>query len=138
MIDAKHELPVKDQARLFGLSRSSVYYKPVPVSDADLKMMHRIDRLHLKYPFAGSRMLRDFLRDEGFKIGRCHVRTLMKRMGVEALYRHPRTTQPGAGHRIYPYLLRDCIIDRPNQVWASDITYSAPNPGRRLDDAARA
>jgi putative transposase len=123
MIDPNHELPVKRQAKLLDLSRSSVYYKPVPLSDVDLVLMHRIDRLHLKYPFAGSRMLRDLLRAEGFAVGRDHVRTLMKRMGVEALYRRPRTTKPGAGHKIYPYLLRDKIIDRANQVWATDITY---------------
>ncbi len=123
MIDSGMELPVKDQARLLDLSRSSVYYKPVPISEADLSLMHRIDRLHLKYPFAGSRMLKNMLQDEGFKIGRCHVRTLMKRMGVEALYRHPRTTKLAPGHRIYPYLLRDCIVDRANQAWCADITY---------------
>jgi putative transposase len=123
MIDRNHELPVKRQAKLLDLSRSSVYYKPVPLSDADLVLMHRIDRLHLKYPFAGSRMLRDLLRAEGFAVGRDHVRTLMKRMGVEALYRRPRTTKPGAGHKIYPYLLRGKTIDRANQVWATDITY---------------
>lgn len=123
MIDRNHELPVRRQAKLLDLSRSSVYYKPVPLSDADLVLMHRIDRLHLKYPFAGSRMLRDLLRAEGFTVGRDHVRTLMKRMGVEALYRRPRTTKPGAGHKIYPYLLRGKTIDRANQVWATDITY---------------
>lgn len=123
MIDRNHELPVRRQAKLLDLSRSSVYYKPVPLSDADLVLMHRIDRLHLKYPFAGSRMLRDLLRAEGFAVGRDHVRTLMKRMGVEALYRRPRTTKPGAGHKIYPYLLRGKTIDRANQVWATDITY---------------
>jgi len=123
MIDSGHQLPIKHQARLLDMSRSSVYYTPVPISDTDLALMHRIDRLHLKYPFAGSRMLRDLLRAEDFKVGRCHVRTLMKRMGVEALYRRPRTTKPGAGHKIYPYLLRDRIINRADQVWATDITY---------------
>jgi len=92
--------------------------------------MKRMDRLHLDYPFAGSRMLRDLLRQEGYCIGRKHVATLMKRMGVEALYRKPRTTKPGAGHnKIYPYLLRHMAVTRPNQVWAMDITYSAPRLG---------
>jgi len=85
--------------------------------------MKRIDHLHLDYPFAGSRMLRDLLRQEGYRIGRKHVATLMKRMGVEALYRKPRTTKPGIGHKIYPYLLRHMAVTRPNQVWAMDITY---------------
>lgn len=123
MIDPRHQLPINRQARLLDVSRSSVYYKPIPISDTDLALMHRIDRLHLKHPFAGSRMLRDLLRAEGFAVGRCHVRTLMKRMGVEALYRRPRTTKPGPGHKIYPYLLRDRIINRADQVWATDITY---------------
>ena len=123
MMDPTHDLPTSQQAKLLDLSRSSVYYKPVPLSDKELALMHRIDKLHLKYPFAGSRMLRDLLRSEGFTVGRCHVRTMMKRMGVEALYRHPRTTKPGAGHRIYPYLLRNLTINRANQVWATDITY---------------
>ena len=85
--------------------------------------MRRIDALHLDYPFAGSRMMRDMLVNEGIAIGRVHVRTLMRRMGVEALYRRPRTSKPAPGHRIYPYLLRDTIVNRPNQVWAADITY---------------
>jgi putative transposase len=85
--------------------------------------MRRIDHLHLEFPFAGSRMLRDLLKQEGYRVGRKHVATLMKRMGIEALYRKPRTTKPGAGHKIYPYLLRTLSIDRPNQVWAMDITY---------------
>ena len=85
--------------------------------------MRRIDELHLEYPFAGSRMMRDMLVNEGTVIGRTHVRTLMRRMGLEALYRRPRTSKPAPGHKIYPYLLRDMTIDRPNQVWATDITY---------------
>ena len=85
--------------------------------------MRRLDRLHLQFPFAGSRMLRGLLAAEGCKIGRRHVKTLMRRMGIEALYRRPRTTKPEPGHKIYPYLLRDLEITRPNQVWAMDITY---------------
>ena len=89
----------------------------------DLAVMRRIDELHLNYPFAGSRMLCGLLRSEGIAIGRRHVRTLMRRMGIEALYCRPRTTKPAPGHKIYPYLLRDLEITRPNQVWAMDITY---------------
>jgi putative transposase len=85
--------------------------------------MRRIDQLHLDYPFAGSRMLQSFLVREGFEIGRLHIRTLMKRMGIEAIYRRPNTSKPAQGHKIYPYLLRNLVVDRPNQVWAMDITY---------------
>jgi putative transposase len=100
-----------------------VYYLPRPVSATDLEIMRLLDRLHLDFPFAGSRMLRDLLAAEGCKVGRRHVKTLMKRMGIEALYRRPRTTKPEPGHKIYPYLLRGMEIVRPNQVWAMDITY---------------
>jgi putative transposase len=123
MINRHHPLPVRRQAEAVGISRGSVYYLPRPVSEEDQELMRRIDRLHLEYPFAGSRMLRDMLLQDGFKVGRKHVATLMKRMGVEALYRKPRTTKPGAGHKVYPYLLRNLSIHRPNQAWAMDITY---------------
>ncbi len=123
MIDRNHPLPIARQAAAMGISRGSVYYLPRPVSERDQQLMKRIDRLHLELPFAGARMLRDLLRLQGFKVGRKHVATLMKRMGIEALYRKPRTTKPGAGHKIYPYLLRHRSIDRVNQAWAMDITY---------------
>jgi len=123
MIDRKHSLPISHQAKALEISRSSVYYLPRPVSERDQQLMKRIDRLHLDLPFAGARMLRDLLRLEGFKVGRKHVSTLMKRMGIEALYRKPRTTRAGAGHKIYPYLLRHLPINCPNQAWAMDITY---------------
>ena len=123
MIDRTHELPLSRQARVLKLSRSSLYYRPRPVSAADLAVMRRIDTLHLDHPFAGSRMLRDMLNGEGVKIGREHVKTLMKRMRIEALYRRPNTSKPTLGHKIYPYLLRDVLVNRPNQVWATDITY---------------
>lgn len=123
MIDRNHPLPISQQARAVGISRGSAYYQPRPVSDVDLELMRQIDRLHLEYPFAGSRMLRDLLKQDRQEVGRKHVATLMKRMGIEALYRKPRTTQPGAGHKVYPYLLRSVSIDRPNQAWAMDITY---------------
>jgi putative transposase len=123
MIDRAHDLPIAKQAEALNISRGSVYYLPRPVSETDLAIMRRIDRLHLECPFAGSRMLRGLLAAEGCKIGRRHVKTLMRRMGIEALYRRPRTTQPEPGHKIYPYLLRGLDITRPNQVWAMDITY---------------
>lgn len=123
MIDRTHELALTRQARVLRLSRSGLYYRPRPVSPADLAIMRRMDELHLEYPFAGSRMLRDLLRGEGVAIGRAHVVTLMRRMGIEAIYRRPNTSKPAPGHKIYPYLLRGLKIDRPNQVWAMDITY---------------
>jgi putative transposase len=123
MIDRDHDLPLSKQAKALGLSRSSVYSKPRSVPANDLALMRRIDELHLNYPFAGSRMLCGLLRGEGIAIGRRHVRTLMRRMGIEALYRRPRTTKPEPGHKIYPYLLRGMEITRPNHVWAMDITY---------------
>jgi putative transposase len=128
MIDREHNLPITRQAEVLKISRGSVYYLPRPVPPADLAIMQRLDRLHLEFPFAGSRMLRELLAAEGSKIGRRHVKTLMRRMGIEALYRRPRTTKPEPGHKIYPYLLRGMEITRPNQVWAMDITYSAPRP----------
>lgn len=123
MIDRTHVLPLSQQARLLGLSRGSLYYHPCPVSEDDLAVMRRIDELHLELPFAGTRMLRDLLRREGVEIGRDAVRTMMKRMGIQAIYRRPNTSKPAPGHKIYPYLLRSLVVDRPNQVWAMDITY---------------
>jgi putative transposase len=123
MIDPEHDLSIKQQAKALGISRGSVYYMPRPVSDADLILMRRIDELHLEYPFAGSRMLRDMLSQRGFEVGRRHVKTLMRKMSIEAIYRRPNTSRPAPGHRIYPYLLRGQAITRPNQVWAMDITY---------------
>ena len=123
MIDREHELPLVRQAELLKLSRSSLYYKNRPVTAATLAIMRRIDELHLEYPFAGSRMLRDLLRGEGVVIGRERVAGMMRRMGVVAIYRRPNTSKPAPGHKIYPYLLRNLTVDRPNQVWAMDITY---------------
>jgi putative transposase len=123
MIDRAHDLPISKQAAALNISRGSVYYLPRPVPEADLAIMRRLDRLHLEFPFAGSRMLRGLLAAEGCKIGRRHVKTLMRRMGIAALYRHPRTTKPEPGHKVYPYLLRGIEVRRPNQVWAMDITY---------------
>ena len=123
MIDRSHELPIASQARALNISRSGVYYRPRAVPAADLAIMRRMDELHLDFPFAGSRMLRDLLNAEGVAIGRRHVATLMKRVGIEAVYRRPDTSKPAPGHKIYPYLLRDLPVTRPDQVWAMDITY---------------
>ena len=123
MINREHDLPITKQALVLRISRGSVYYLTRPMPEADLAIMRRLDRLHLEFPFAGSRMLQGLLVAEGCKIGRRHVKTLMRRMGIEALYRRPRTTKPAPGHKIYPYLLRRMAIARPNQVWAMDITY---------------
>jgi putative transposase len=123
MIARGGKLPVKRQAELLELSRSSVYYTPRPVSERDLKLMRRLDELHLQWPFYGARKLARELRKEGLDVGRRHVTTLMRRMGIEALYRRPRTSLPARGAAIYPYLLAGLVIERPNQVWTSDITY---------------
>ena len=130
MIDRAHDLPITKQAAALTISRGSVYYLPRPVSAADLAFMRRIDELHLEFPFAGSRLLCDLLAAEGSKIGRRHVTTLMKRMGIEALYRRPRTTKPEPGHKVYPYLLRGAAITRPNQVWGDG--YHLHPDGARL------
>ena len=123
MIDRTHPLSLSKQAAAVGISRGSIYYLPKPVSMTDLTLMRHIDELHLELPFAGSRMLRDLLNDEGIAVGRKHVATLMRRMGIEALYRKPNTSRRPPTHTIYPYLLRNRPITAPNQVWAMDITY---------------
>jgi putative transposase len=123
MIDPEHDLPIKQQAEVLGISRSTVYYEPRLISEEDLWLMRRLDELHLNYPFAGGRMLRGLLWRQGLEVGRRHIKTLMRRMGIEAIYRKPNTSKPAPGHRIYPYLLRGLSINRPNQVWAMDITY---------------
>lgn len=123
MIDRSHALSLTKQANILDIARSTVYYQPRPMSDEDLELMRRIDNLHMDFPFAGSRMLRDLLNGDGVKVGRKHVRTLMKLMGIHALYRKPSTSKPTPGHKVYPYLLRGLTIARSNQVWAMDITY---------------
>jgi len=100
MITPQHALPITRQCQLLALPRSSAYYTPRPVSSEDLALMRQIDELHLEYPFAGSRLLRDLLRLRGVLVGRKHVATLMRRMGIEALYRRPRTTRPHPGHQV--------------------------------------
>jgi putative transposase len=123
MIDRNSKLSIKRQCMLLNLARSTAYYKPAEVSEEVLKLMRRIDELHLQYPFAGSRMLRGLLRKGGHKVGRRHVRTLMRKMGIDALYRKPNTSRRHKKNQIYPYLLRNLPVVRPNQVWAADITY---------------
>ena len=123
MIDRDHPLPVKRQAELVGISRGTVYYHPEPIGEADLRLMRRLDELHLEHPFAGARMLRDMLAREGTAVGRRHVGTLMRRIGIEALYRKPNTSKKHPKHPVYPYLLRGLDIDRANRAWAMDITY---------------
>jgi putative transposase len=123
MIDRTHALPVTRQCRVLKLARSTAYYVPRPVSAADLALMRRIDELHLNYPFAGARMLRDLLKREDYAVGRRRVARLMARMGIEALYRRRNTSRRHAAHPVYPYLLRNLKVERPNQVWAADITY---------------
>ena len=123
MIDREHELPVVRQVQLLDLSRSTVYYRPQPMSESELQLMRAIDKLHLEHPFAGARMLRGMLRLKNIAVGRKHIGTLMKKMGIEALYRKANTSPRNQAHRIYPYLLRHLTIDRPNQVWAMDTTY---------------
>ena len=123
MIDHTHALAVVRQAELAGISRASVYYLARSTSEADQRLMKRIDAIHLEYPFAGARMLRDLLQREGVNVGRRHVATLMAKMGIEALYRKPNTSKKHPLNKIYPYLLRGLKIERANHVWATDITY---------------
>jgi len=123
MIDREHDLSLTKQAKTLNISRRSLYYVPELVRPADLALMRQMDKLHLEFPFAGSRMLRDLLAADGSKVGRRHVTTLMRKMGIEAVYRRPNTSKPAPGHKIFPYLLRGLTIGRPNQVWATDITY---------------
>ncbi len=123
MIDPEHTLPLSRQSKIVGISRSSLYYKAVPVSERDLELMRFIDEIHLKYPFYGSRRIRNELRDLGHDVGRGHVSTLMKKMGIMALYQKPRLSVPHPDHKVYPYLLRGVEISKANHCWAADITY---------------
>ena len=111
------------QCRLVGISRSSLYYRPKAPDAATLDLMRLIDEQYLKTPFYGSRKMMFWLREQGYAVGRDRVRRLMRLLGLEAIYQKPRTSKPAAGHKIYPYLLRDLAIDRSNQVWCTDVTY---------------
>jgi putative transposase len=114
---------IRRQCELLDVCRSSLYYQPKPVSAADLALMRRIDELHLAHPFLGARKLARMLERYGIEVGRRHVGTLMRLMGIEAIYRKKRTSIAAKGHKIYPYLLEGLAIEHPNQVWATDITY---------------
>jgi putative transposase len=123
MIDKVHPLPLTTQCRILNLSRSGIYYIPVPISDRERELTNLIDRIHLDEPYLGTRGIRNELWNRGHRIGRSHVRTLMRKMGIEALYQKPRLSKPHPGHTIYPYLLRGVVITEGNKAWASDITY---------------
>ena len=123
MIDRTDPLPVGKQAKLLGISRGTVYYLPRATSQADLALMRQIDQLHLEHPFMGQRMLLRQLARQGVQVGRLHVRTLMRRMGIYAMAPQPGTSRPSPGHKIYPYLLRDVCVIQANHVWALDTTY---------------
>lgn len=124
MISKDHKLPVAAQCRVLSVARSTAYYQPAePVSAEDLDLMRQIDEIYLQWPFYGTRRMRDELGRRGYLVNRKRVQRLMRLMGLQAIYPRRRTSQPAPGHRIYPYLLRGLSIDRPNQVWATDITY---------------
>lgn len=123
MIDRKQQLSLTRQSKILGLCRSSLYYEAVAMSDRDLELMRLIDEIHVKHPFYGSRKIRNEIRDLGHHVGRGHVSTLMRKMGIRALYQKPRLSEAHPGHKTYPYLLRDLQITRANHVWATDITY---------------
>jgi putative transposase len=123
MIESGSRIPVVRQCALLSLSRSTAYYRPQGVSEADLELMRLIDEIHLEFPFFGSRRIRGELEDRGHRVNRKRVQRLMRLMGLEALYPKPTTTKPAKGHKIYPYRLKGLTIDRPNQVWAADLCY---------------
>lgn len=123
MIDKAHKLPVTVQCRLLGVGRSTAYYQPAPMPPADLDLMRQIDEIYLQWPFYGTRRIRAELDRRGVVVNRKRVQRLMRQMGLQAIYPRRMTSRPAPGHRIYPYLLRELVIDRPNQVWATDITY---------------
>ena len=106
MINREHPLPITKQCQLLNLCRSGIYYAPVQISDKNRDLMRLIDKIHLEYPFLGSRGIRNELLNKGYKVGRSHIRTLMRKMGIEAIYKKPRLSEPHPGHTIYPYLLR--------------------------------
>ena len=129
MVDRGCGLPLSRQCELLGVSRSSQYYEPLGESAQNLALMRRMDELHLEHPFYGSRQMARHLRREGVVAGRHRVRRLMRLMGMEAIYRRPRTSTANPEHRVYPYLLRGLVIDRPDQVWCADITYIPVSQG---------
>jgi putative transposase len=123
-VDRQHpSLSVLRQCSLLSISRSSVYYQPIPASQENLALLRLIDQQYLERPFYGSRRMTAWLRNQGYRVNRKRVRRLMGIMGLRAIYQCPRTSQPAPGHQVYPYLLRDVAITQPNQVWSADITY---------------
>ena len=122
-IHVDHALSRTRRCELLGVARSTAYYQPQAISDEELALMRQIDKIHLAWPFYGSRRIAEDLTERGQSVNRKRVQRLMRQMGIRALYPRQRTSQPGKGHTIYPYLLRNLVIERPNQVWASDITY---------------
>ena len=124
LVEVDHpELSVRHQCELLGLNRSTFYYEPTGASPEDLRLMRLIDEQYTAYPFYGSRKMTEWLTRQGEEINRKRVQRLMRVMGLEAIYPKPRLSAAGRGHKIYPYLLRDVKIERPNQVWSTDITY---------------
>jgi len=123
MINKEHPLSITKQCRILNLSRSGIYYTPVPISDKDRELMRIIDEIHLEEPYLGSRGIKSILKRRGYTAGRIHVRTLMRKMGIEAIYKKPRLSKPHPGHTVYPYLLHGLDIKEANSVWCSDITY---------------
>ena len=124
MVDRKHpNLPTVRQCALLGVSRSSLYYRPKATSEEDLSLMREMDRQYLETPFYGSRRMKAWLERRGIAVSRKRVQRLMRAMGMRAIYRRPSTSRKAPEHRVYPYLLRNARITRPNQVWAADITY---------------
>ena len=123
MIDRDRPLPVSKQAVILDLSRSSLYYEPAGISERDLALMAAMDEIHLRLPFYGSRRIKDELLDRGFPVGRQHVATLMRQMGIEPLWPKKKLSKPAPGHKIYPYLLRTLEITQAGEVWTADITY---------------
>ena len=122
-IHTEHALPKTRRCELLGVARSSAYYRPKLIANEDLVLMRLIDEIHLQLPFYGSRRIRDELEDRSHPVNRKRIRRLMRQMGLRALYPRQRTSQPGKGHKIYPYLLRDLSVEHANQVWATDICY---------------
>jgi putative transposase len=123
MVDRTDPLPVTRQCELLALPRSTFYHVPEPVGEEELELMGMIDRCHLEHPYYGSRRIRDWLEDEGWRVNRKRVQRLMRTMGLVALYPKRNLSLANQAHKVYPYLLRGLAIERPNQVWATDITY---------------
>ena len=123
IVDKSHKIPINRQCQILELNRSSFYYRGREVSESDLQRMRQIDEIHTKRPFYGSRRIRDWFEDQGISVNRKRIQRLMRLMGIQALYPKKKTSRPGKGHKVYPYLLRGLDINRSNQVWAADITY---------------